>query len=99
MFSLQVQVPAEREIMVGYGTMGGTLDAIEGALNDREFLVGDSFTAADLYVGAHLGWGMSFDAIEKRPVFVDYVARLNARPAAIRAVQIDDALMSAQPAE
>ena len=99
MFSLKVQVPEDREIMVGYGTMSGTLDAIEGALKDREFLVGDSFTAADLYVGAHLGWGMSFDAVEKRPVFVDYVARLNARPAAIRAVQIDDALMPAQPAE
>ncbi|WP_310541421.1 glutathione S-transferase family protein [Phenylobacterium sp.] len=98
MFALQVEVPTERQIMVGYGTMQAVLDAIEGAVNDREFLVGDSFTAADLYVGAHLGWGMSFDAIEKRPVFEAYVARLRARSAAIRAAAIDDALMPAPPA-
>ena len=30
--------------------------------------------------------------IEKRPAFVDYVARLTARPAAVRAKEIDDAL-------
>jgi glutathione S-transferase len=40
---------------------------------------------------------MQFNGIEKRPVFEDYVARLHARPAAIRAVEIDDALMPAQP--
>ena len=41
---------------------------------------------------------MQFNSIPKRPVFEAYVARLHARPAALRAVQIDDALMPAQPA-
>ena len=37
------------------------------------YLVGDSFTAADLYLGAQLGFGLQFGMIEKRPAFVEYV--------------------------
>ena len=96
MASLQVQVPKDREISVGYGNMADMLNAIEGALKGRQYVAGDSFTAADLYLGAHLGWGMSFNGIEKRPVFEEYVARLQARPAAIRAAKIDDDLIAAQ---
>ncbi len=86
------QVPPERERMMGYGSFDKTKDALEGALKDREYLVGDSFTAADLYVGSQLGFGMMFGLIEKRPAFERYCSKLNARPAANRAREIDDAL-------
>jgi glutathione S-transferase len=56
-------------------------------------LVGDHFSAADVYLGSAIGFGMMFGAIEKRPAFERYWARLSARPAAIRAREIDDALM------
>ena len=91
--------PEERRMMFGFGCMADVVGALEGALAGREFLIGDSFTAADVYVGSHIGWGMQFNGIEKRPVFVDYVARMHARPAAIRASAIDDALIPAPPAE
>ena len=97
--SMGWEPPEDRRMTFGFGCMADVVGTLEGALSGQEFLVGDSFTAADLYVGAHLGWGMQFNSIEKRPVFVDYVARFQARPAAIRAVQIDDALMPAPPAE
>ncbi|WP_293904219.1 glutathione S-transferase family protein [Phenylobacterium sp.] len=99
--SLKVEVPTEQQAMVGFGSMSAVQDAIEGALKGREYVAGDRFTAADLYLGSHLGWGMQFGGIERRPVFEAYVARLHARPAAIRAVEIDDALMAkqSQPAE
>ena len=90
------EAPPERKAMLGYGCMEDVINALDGALQGREFLVGDSFTAADLYVGAHLGWGMSFGTLEKRPVFEAYVARLQARPAAVRANQIDDGIIAAQ---
>ena len=96
--SMGWEPPEDRRAMFGYGCMDDVVGALDGALAGREFLVGDSFTAADLYVGSHLGWGMQFNSIPKRPVFEAYVARLHARPAALRAVQIDDALMPAQPA-
>lgn len=98
--ALKLEVPEDQRMMVGFGCAADVLNTLEGALKGREFLVGDSFTAADLYIGAHLGWGMGFGTIEKRPVFEDYVAGLDARPAAVRAAQIDDALIpQPQPAE
>lgn len=98
--ALKLEVPEDQRMMVGFGCAADVLNTLEGALKGREFLVGDSFTAADLYIGAHLGWGMDFGTIEKRPVFEDYVGRLNARPAAVRANQIDDALIpQPEPAE
>ena len=61
------------------------------------YLAGDRFTAADVYVGSHLGFGMQFGTIEKRPAFESYWRRLASRPAALRARQIDDALMAQHP--
>lgn len=98
--ALKYEVPEDQRMMVGFGCAADVLNTLEGALKGREFLAGDSFTAADLYIASHLGWGMDFGTIEKRPVFEDYVARLTARPAAVRANQIDDALMpQPEPAE
>ena len=96
MKALGVEPPPEREGMLGYGKMADLLDAIEGALDGRDHVAGDRFTAADLYLSAHLGWGMSFDTIEKRPNFERYVALHASRPAARRANEIDDALIAAQ---
>ena len=94
--SLKVNVPKEQEGMVGFGSTAAVMDAMEGALTGRDYLDGEAFTAADLYLGSHIGWGMQFGAIEKRPVFEAYVAKLQARPAAVRANQIDDALLAGQ---
>lgn len=92
--SLGWETPVDRQGTVGFGTIGHVLDAIEGAVAGREYLVGDRFTAADLYLGAHLSWGMGFGTIEKRPAFEAYVGRLVGRPAAVRANEIDDALVA-----
>lgn len=91
--ALGFSVPPDKRPMAGFGTMDEVVGAIEGALSGREYLAGDRFSAADLYVGAHLNWGMMFGTIDKRPVFERYVAKLEARPAAKRANEIDDALM------
>lgn len=88
------ELPPERgSAMAGYGSFGAVMDTIEGALSRGDYLVGDGFTAADLYLGSHLGWGMMFGTVEKRPVFERYYARLSERPAARRANELDDALV------
>lgn len=92
---LGVVVKPEQERMAGYGNLAHVVDALEGAVKGREFIAGDRFSAADVYVGAQMGWGMQFGWLEKRPAFVEYFERLNARPAAIRAREIDDALAPA----
>lgn len=95
--ALGLVVPPEREMMIGYGRLETVLDVLEKAVSAGDYLVGGRFSAADLYIGAHLGWGMQFGTIEKRPAFERYWQRLTPRPAAVRAREIDDALMPAHP--
>lgn len=94
--SLKVDVPEDQRGMVGFGCMDDVLNTLEGALKGREYLAGDSFTAADLYIASHLSWGMNFGTIEKRPVFEAYAERHVKRPAALRADEIDNALIAQQ---
>ena len=96
--SLGFEVPAERKAMAGWGSLEDVVAAIETAIAGRDYLTGDSFTAADLYFGSHLGWGISFGTLPKSPAMEAYVARIQARPAAVRAAEIDDALIPKQPA-
>lgn len=89
--ALGVTIPPEKERMAGYGNLGLVLSTLEAAVAKGPYIAGPAFTAADVYVGSQLGFGLQFGMIEKRPAFVDYVGRLTARPAAIRAKEIDDA--------
>jgi glutathione S-transferase len=94
--ALGVVAPKEREPMLGYGNIDQVMKALEAAVSRSDYLAGDSFTAADLYVGSHLGFGMMFGTIEKRPAFDRYWQRVSSRPACVRAKQLDDALVPAQ---
>ena len=88
-------VPQERERMIGYGNYAAVIDTLDDAISRGDYLVGGRFSAADVYVGSHIGFGMQFGTIEKRPAFERYWSVLSARPAALRAKQIDDDLASA----
>jgi glutathione S-transferase len=83
-------VPPERERMMSYGNFAKTLSTLEAAVSSGDYLVGNSFTAADLYVSAQIGFGMMFGTLEKRPAFERYWQRMSARPAYARAKQLDD---------
>jgi glutathione S-transferase len=91
--ALGFAVPPERERMMGYGNVDCALNTLETAVSEADYLAGDNFTAADLYVGSHLNFGMKFGTIDKRPAFERYVGRLTARPAFARATQLDNELM------
>jgi glutathione S-transferase len=95
--ALKVEVPPERHAMVGYGTLDLVLATVEGALAPGPYLLGDTFTAADIYLGAQVMFAMRFKQIEPRPIFTDYVQRITARPAFIRAAAADDALIPPPP--
>ena len=92
-------VPPEREVSVGYGNFGRVMNTLEDAVSHGDYLVGNSFSAADVYLGSQIGFGLMFGTFEKRPAFERYWDRLKARPAYIRAGEIDNALMPpAKPA-
>ena len=96
--SLGFVVPPGREMMAGYGTHERVLDVMEQAVSGSDYLAGDRFSAADVYFGSQIAFGMQFGSMEKRPAFVAYVDRLTARPAYKRASDIDNALMPPPPA-
>jgi glutathione S-transferase len=89
--------PEDRKRMAGYGSYDDVMNALEGAVSTGSYLAGNRFSAADLYFGSHLGFGMQFGTVEKRPAFERYWQRISSRPAAIRAREIDDALMPKNP--
>ncbi len=91
--AFKFEVPPERESMIGYGNFEAVLDTLEAAVSASEFIAGARFSAADVYVGSHLGFGFQFGSLEKRPAFVDYWSRLENRPARLRAIAIDEELM------
>lgn len=84
-----------KEVQLGYGSLQMVLDVLEKAVTGSDYLAGDQFTAADVYTGSQIGWGMQFGSLEKRPAFEKYWERIVNRPAAVRAREIDDALMPA----
>ena len=94
--SLGFEPKPEQERMAGFGSLAHVVDALELAVTGRDFIAGGKFSAADVYVGSQIGWGMQFGSIEKRPAFETYWGKLFERPAAVRARQIDDALLPAQ---
>jgi len=89
--ALGFEVSAEQEMTAGYGSYDRVLDTLEGALAGGGYVAGDRFTAADVYLGAHIGWGMEFGTIAPRPAFQAYNELLASRPARLRAAEIDDA--------
>jgi glutathione S-transferase len=89
--SLGFVVPSERERMIGYGSFAQVMDTLEAAVSHGDYLVGNSFTAADVYVGSQIGFGMMFGTMEKRPAFEKYWQRISTRPAMARAKELDDA--------
>ncbi len=88
--ALDWQVPENKRGFVGFGSYRATIDTLEKALLPGPYICGEQFTAADVYVGSQLGWGMMFGTIEKHPLFEAYVERLYARPAAQQATRINE---------
>lgn len=92
--ALGLLAPKEKSAMAGYGTFDDVMNALESAVAQGPYICGDQFTAADVYVGSQIGWGLQFGTIEKRPAFEAYSARLREREAAVRASRLDNADMA-----
>ncbi len=86
------------EASVGWGNHSAMLDAMVSAIGDGPFLLGERFTMADVIFGGTIRFMLAFKMLEAKPVFVDYVARLNARPAAVAAKARNEAELAANPA-
>ena len=93
---LKVQVAPEQQAMAGYGSYDQVVDVLDRQIASRAYVCGDRFTAADVYFGSQIIWGVGFGSLPRRDSFLPYVERLTARDAYRRAKAIDDALIAAQ---
>jgi glutathione S-transferase len=94
--ALGFAVPTDKKMMAGYGDFGDAMNGLEAAVAGKRYIAGDAFSAADVYVGSQIGWGLAFGTIEKRPSFEAYWAGICERPAYLRGKAIDEALMPVQ---
>jgi glutathione S-transferase len=95
--ALGMEAPAGRERTIGYGRFGDVMDVLEHAVADGGYVAGDRFSAADVYFGSQIGWGLQFGTIEKRPAFERYWSLISDRDAYRRGNALDDAAMPKQP--
>lgn len=69
----------------GWGDHDSMLATIAAAIGEGPFLLGETFSMADVIFGGTVRYMLSFGMLEPRPVFTEYAARLDARPALQRA--------------
>jgi glutathione S-transferase len=89
----------ERERMFGYGNFDKVVAVLDELFSLRDYVCGDRFTAADVYVGSHIVFGMQFELLPETESFTRYRDRLTARDAYRRGVEMDEkAQAEIQPA-
>jgi glutathione S-transferase len=90
------QVPPDRKMMAGYGDYDDAVATLESAVTGKSFVAGDRFSAADVYVGSTIDWGLMFKTLPDRSAFQDYIGPIRERAAYKKAKAIDAALMPEQ---
>lgn len=86
---------APPQSMSPYGDFDTVLTTLRGRLAPGPYLLGDRFTAADVLWGMALGWATSFKLVPETEDIAAYVARVQGRPAAVRAREKDAAMAAA----
>ncbi|MFP3944104.1 MAG: glutathione S-transferase family protein [Alphaproteobacteria bacterium] len=93
--AMKFEPEGRQQMMAGYGSYEAVMDTLEGAVSGNGWIAGENFSAADVYLGSQIGWGLRFGTMDKRQAFEDYWARVSARDAYQRANELDDKAMEA----
>ena len=75
--------PADNPGAIAAGSYDDVVRALELAIEPGPYILGDRFSAADVYLASEIGFGLESKALEPRPSFQRYVAK-NAERAAFR---------------
>ena len=93
--SMGWEAPEEKQMMAGYGNFDLARNTLIKAVSSTPYTTGDKFTAADVYIGSQVGFGLQFGSIPTSPELEAYRDRIYAREAYNRASELDNALMPA----
>jgi glutathione S-transferase len=75
--------------MMPYGDFDTTVKTVTDQLDRGRYILGDTFSAADILWGGGLSYMTMFGIIPKTPRIEAYVADIEQRPAVVRAKQIE----------
>ncbi len=89
--SMGWEIAPEKQGMLGFGTFALTVDTLAQLLAGRDYICGDRFTMADVYVGSQVDWGLAFKSLPEHDAFLAYAERLRLRDAykSAKAIDID----------
>ena len=93
--TMGVEPNDQQQRMAGYGTFDLAAGVLEQAVATRQFVAGDRFTAADVYVGSSIIWYTRFGMLPQNAAFDAYIERVESREAYKRAAELDDAAIAA----
>jgi glutathione S-transferase len=79
----------------GWGNFDMVMNVLVDAVRGGPYLLGEHFSAADVVIGSGLRWGMRVKMIPDQQDIMNYVRRLEQRPALQRSTQKDAELMQA----
>ena len=85
--ALNLTPPPGSGARLGYGDFDRVVRTLEYALSGKTYLLGDHFTALDLYMSSGLNFGYRTQVLPENPLFQDYIARMTQRDAFQRAQQ------------
>ena len=73
--------PVERKSAIGYGSYEDAMKTLETAVTPGPWILGERFSAVDVYVGSQVNFGIMTKALEPTPVLQKYADRCSSRPA------------------
>lgn len=91
--SMGFEPSEEQQGMAGFGSFDRTIDTLDAKFEHDDYVCGDRFTMADVYVGAQIDWGLAFKSMPERDSLAAYAARIRERDAYQAAKAIDNALI------
>lgn len=91
--SLGLSPTTEQERSAGYGNYDRAMDVLDQMLQSRDYVCGDRFTMADVYVGSQVDWGLQFQTFPERDSFLAYAERLRKREKYKESKAVDAGLM------
>ena len=80
------EIPAKS---VAWGSFDQMLEIVTKAITESTWLLGDSFSSADILVGSNLRVGQMLGIIPKEGPIEDYISRLEKRDGFVRAATIE----------
>lgn len=84
----------EKTSALGYGRFDDTVATLEKAITPGPYILQQRFSAADVYIGSQIGFGMMIKSLEPRPSFQRYLGQLSERAAYKRVQQQSEQLVA-----